>query len=257
MVLLSLDRCLRRHLDRPSYPTRPVAARVFSFLSADHQGGGCETELVEGGDELADVDDAVIMRIGYDSLLRAIDVKGVEPFEAAASPRLDGILHPFLNGHFAQVTTQMGDVGFHSQVRNAAELDAGSDEAGVAHGAVQCHKVYSRDILFLDFNTHTIGEVVQRLLVSCPKRVLIQLHLIRPGQRLKRRPQIVEATAAAQVIHLEDDRGFRKPGGTGETLTLDPEQHRKGAWVFEVVDSEECCGPDEGHCHNLPGIAER
>jgi hypothetical protein len=92
---------LTRFLIQPG----PAVGSVVSILSADHQGGGCETEVVEGGDKLAHVDDGVVMRIGRDGLLRAIDVNGVEPFEAAASPRLSGDLYTLFNGHLAQITT--------------------------------------------------------------------------------------------------------------------------------------------------------
>jgi len=40
--------------------TNLALVNIVSVRSADHQVGGCETELVEGGDELADVDDGVV-----------------------------------------------------------------------------------------------------------------------------------------------------------------------------------------------------
>jgi hypothetical protein len=36
--------------------TNLTLVNIISLLSADHQGGGCETDLVDGGDELAGLD---------------------------------------------------------------------------------------------------------------------------------------------------------------------------------------------------------
>ena len=201
-------------------------ASVVSVLSADRQDSGCETELVEGGDELADIDDGVIMRIHRDSLPRPIDVRGVEPFEGAASARLNRQFQPFFKRYLAQVTTQMGDVRFQPHARNTTELDACSDETGVAQGAVQSDKVHPRDILVLDLNPYGIREIIERLfvLVARHERAFVQLHLVDPGQWLKRCLHIVEATAAAEVIHSEEDGGSRNPDGAAETRTLDPKQ---------------------------------
>jgi hypothetical protein len=63
--------------------------------------------VVESGHKLADVDNAVVTRVGRDGLLRAIYVNVVEPLEVAAGPQVPGNLHAFLNAHRAQVTAQV------------------------------------------------------------------------------------------------------------------------------------------------------
>jgi hypothetical protein len=154
------------------------------------------------------------------------------------------------------------DLRLQPYVRDAAELDVISHEPSVAHGAVQRHEVDSRDIVGLDLNPHTTGEIVERLpaLVARPGRecAFIQLYLLRPIQSLKRRRQVAEATTAAQVIYPEYDCGVSKPAGSvAGCVPLYPEQHRNGARVFDVVDSEKRRHPYDGHRNNLPKIAER
>jgi len=233
-----------------------------SVLSTDREGGRCETEVVESGDELADVDDAAVTRVGLDGLLLAIDANTFEPLEVAADPRLPGDLHVFLDRQLAHVgATEVWEARLESHVRNAAELDVLSDEAGVAHGAVECYEVHPRDILGPEFNLNAVGEVVERplaLVTDLPReRVLLQLDLVRPDEWMKGRTQVVEATAAAQVVHPQCDSGVRAPGGVAEPLPLHAKQHGKGLEVFAVVDSEKRCRPYKGHGENIHRFAER
>ncbi len=55
-------------------------------VKAWRPGGGCEAEVVESGDELADVDDAVVTRAGRDGLLRTIDVNSFQALEDTTKP---------------------------------------------------------------------------------------------------------------------------------------------------------------------------